>query len=155
MVLAIGICTMLDGGWRALRQTDIKLILAYGTVSQLGFLMIANGLGTASSAVAGLAMLLAHSLFKAPPFMVVGAIDKITGTRDLNKLSGLRASHPALSWLAAFASLSTAAVTTLFGFVGTESILQAGLDWVRWRSEPFMLAQPTFWGVVWRWAALV
>lgn len=155
MVLAIGMWTMLVGGWRALRQTDIKLILAYGTVSQLGFLMIANGLGTASSAVAGLAMLLAHSLFKAPLFMVVGAIDKITGTRDLNKLSGLRASHPALFWVAALASLSMAGVPPLFGFVGKESILQAGLDWALWRSETFMIGQPNFWGVVWSWAPLV
>src|SRR5690625_7727908 len=103
MVLGIGMWTMLVGGWRALRQTDIKLILAYGTVSQLGFLMIANGLGTASGAIAGLTMLLAHSLFKAPLFMVVGAIDKSTGTRDLHKLSGLRKSHPALFWIAAVA----------------------------------------------------
>src|SRR5699024_3333549 len=46
MVLGVGMWTMLVGGWRALRQTDVKLILAYGTVSQLGLLMIANGLGT-------------------------------------------------------------------------------------------------------------
>src|SRR5699024_7917286 len=75
MVLGIGMWTMLVGGWRALRQTDIKLILAYGTVSQLGFLMIANGLGTVNGAITGLAMLLAHSMFKEALFMVVGGID--------------------------------------------------------------------------------
>ena len=155
MVLGVGMWTMLVGGWRALRQTDIKLVLAYGTVSQLGFLMIANGLGTASGAIAGLTMLLAHSLFKAPLFMVVGAIDKITGTRDLNKLSGLRTSHPKLFWIAAIASLSMAGVPPLFGFIGKETVMQASMDWALWRSEDFMAASPNFWGVVWSWAPLV
>ena len=155
LVLGVGMWTMLLGGWRALRQTDIKLILAYGTVSQLGFLMIANGLGTASGAIAGLTMLLAHSLFKAPLFMVVGAIDKITGTRDLHKLSGLRKSHPALFWIAAIASLSMAGVPPLFGFIGKETVMQAALDWAVWRSDTFLAAGPNFWGVVWSWAPLV
>src|SRR5699024_2579585 len=118
MVLGVGMWTMIIGGWRALRQTDIKLILAYGTVSQLGFLMIVNGLGTASGAIAGLTMLLAHSLFTAPLFTAVGAIDKSTATRDRHKLSGLRNSHPPLFWIAAVASLSMAAVPPLFGFIG-------------------------------------
>ena len=159
MVLGIGMWTMLVGGWRALRQTDIKLILAYGTVSQLGFLMIANGLGTVNGAIAGLAMLLAHSLFKAPLFMVVGAIDKITGTRDLNKLSGLRTSQPALFWVAAIASLSMAGVPPLFGFVGKETVLQASLDWATWRSDAHIAGEvsgdPSFWGAAWSWAPLV
>lgn len=155
MVLGVGMWTMLVGGWRALRQTDIKLILAYGTVSQLGFLMIANGLGTAAAAQAGLAMLLAHSLFKAPLFMVVGAIDKITGTRDLTKLSGLRTSHPGLFWTAAIASLSMAGVPPLFGFIGKETVMQAATDWALWRTDAFLLGQPNFWGAVWSWAPLV
>src|SRR5690625_1284007 len=159
MVLGIGMWTMLVGGWRALRQTDIKLILAYGTVSQLGFLMIANGFGTVNGAIAGLAMLLAHSLFKAPLFMVVGAIDKITGTRDLNKLSGLRKSQPALCWVAAISSLSMAGVPPLFGFVGKETVLQAAMDWGLWRSDAHTSGaiggEPSFWGAVWSWAPLV
>lgn len=159
MVLGVGMWTMLVGGWRALRQTDIKLILAYGTVSQLGFLMIANGLGTINGAIAGLAMLLAHSLFKAPLFMVVGAIDKITGTRDLNKLSGLRKSHPVLFWVAAISSLSMAGVPPLFGFVAKETVMQSAMDWASWRSEAHtageIVGEPSFWGAVWSWAPLV
>ncbi len=155
MVLGVGMWTMLVGGWRALRQTDIKLILAYGTVSQLGFLMIANGLGTASGAIAGLTMLLAHSLFKAPLFMVVGAIDKITGTRDLTKLSGLRKTHPGLFWTAAIASLSMAGVPPLFGFIGKETVMQASMDWALWRTDAFMVGEPNFWGAAWGWAPLV
>ena len=70
LVLGVGLWTLVLGGWRALRQTDVKLVLAYGTVSQLGFLMVANGLGTRDAAMAGLAMLLAHAVFKAPLFMI-------------------------------------------------------------------------------------
>ena len=67
--------TMLLGGWRALRQHDIKLLLAYGTVSQLGFLMCLCGLGTQAAALGGLAMLIAHALFKSTLFLVVGVVD--------------------------------------------------------------------------------
>ena len=78
------------GGWRALRQNDLKLLLAYGTVSQLGFLVLVLGIGTRSAVLAGLALLLAHALFKATLFLVVGIVDHSTGTRDLRELSGRR-----------------------------------------------------------------
>ena len=80
---------MLVGGWRALRQYDLKLLLAYGTVSQLGFLVLVVGFGTRDAALAGVALLLAHALFKAALFLVVGIIDHAAGTRDWRKLSGL------------------------------------------------------------------
>ncbi len=79
--------TMLVGGWRALRQIDVKLLLAYGTVSQLGFLMVLFGIGTRTAALAGLGLLLSHALFKATLFLVVGIVDHQTGTRDLRELS--------------------------------------------------------------------
>ncbi len=88
IVLGLGLATMLVGGYRALRQTDIKLILAYGTVSQLGFMTMVVGLGTPEAALAGLALLLAHGLFKATLFLVVGIIDHQAGTRDIRELSG-------------------------------------------------------------------
>src|SRR5690606_19806390 len=65
VVLVAGLVTMLAGGWAALRQTDLKLLLAYGTVSQLGLLTVATGVGTRDAALAGTTMLLAHALFKA------------------------------------------------------------------------------------------
>ncbi len=99
VVLGLGLATMLVGGYRALRQTDIKLILAYGTVSQLGFLTMVVGLGAPDAALAGLALLLAHGLFKATLFLVVGIIDHQAGTRDIRKLSGVfRSSAPWRSW---------------------------------------------------------
>ncbi|MET4592389.1 Na+/H+ antiporter subunit A [Arthrobacter sp. 754] len=125
IVLGLGLATMLVGGYRALRQTDIKLILAYGTVSQLGFLSMVVGLGTPDAALAGLAMLLAHGLFKATLFLVVGIIDHQSGTRDVRKLSGVFASSRALGIVAGVGAASMAGVPLLAGFVAKESVLEA------------------------------
>lgn len=152
LVLGIGMWTMLVGGWRALRQTDTKLVLAYGTVSQLGFLMIANGFGYRDAAMAGMAMLLAHALFKAPLFMVVGIIDKKSGTRDLTKLSGFWRTQPWLFATAAIASLSMAGVPALFGFIAKESVLEQALHWAEVNTAG---VDDNFWHSVWMWAPLV
>jgi multicomponent Na+:H+ antiporter subunit A len=125
VVLGLGLATMLVGGYRALRQTDIKLILAYGTVSQLGFLTMVVGLGTPDAALAGLAMLLAHGMFKATLFLVVGIIDHQSGTRDVRKLSGVFRSSRALATVAGIGAASMAGVPLLGGFVAKESVLEA------------------------------
>jgi multicomponent Na+:H+ antiporter subunit A len=125
MVLGLGLATMLVGGYRALRQTDIKLILAYGTVSQLGFLTMVVGLGRPDAALAGLALLLAHGLFKATLFLVVGIIDHQSGTRDLRKLSGVYKSSRALAVVAAIGAASMAGIPPLAGFVAKESVFEA------------------------------
>ncbi len=93
-MLTIGFVTMVMGGWQALRQHDLKLLLAFGTVSQLGFIFLLVGSGEPKLVFGGLAMLVGHALFKATLFLVVGAIDHETGTRDLRRLSGLRRSMP-------------------------------------------------------------
>src|SRR6478672_11008569 len=125
VVLSLGLATMLVGGYRALRQTDIKLILAYGTVSQLGFLTMVVGLGKPDAALAGLAMLLAHGLFKATLFLVVGIIDHQAGTRDIRELSGVFRSSRALAVVAGIGAASMAGVPLLGGFVAKESVLEA------------------------------
>lgn len=133
LVLGLGLATMLVGGYRALRQTDIKLILAYGTVSQLGFLTMVVGLGKPDAALAGLAMLLAHGLFKATLFLVVGIIDHQAGTRDIRKLSGVFRSSRALAVVAGIGAASMAGVPLLGGFVAKESVLEA---FVHFAGEP-------------------
>ena len=125
IVLTLGMLTMLVGGWRALRQSDLKLILAYGTVSQLGFLAMVIGLGGPDGALAGLGLLLAHGFFKATLFLVVGIIDHSTGTRDIHKLSGLGRSSPVLALTAVVAAASMAGVPPLLGFVAKESVYEA------------------------------
>lgn len=121
VVVGIGLATMVLGGWRALRQTDLKLLLAFGTVSQLGFLFLLVGSGRPALVFGGIALVLAHGLFKSALFLVVGAIDKATGTRDLRDLSGLRRSMPITFWVAVAASASMAAVPATFGFVAKEA----------------------------------
>lgn len=97
MTVGIGILTMLIGGYRALKQYDLKLILAFGTVSQLGFIIAVFGFGTPEAAFAALAMTLAHGLFKATLFLSVGIIDHNTGTRDIRKLTCLGRAMPILA----------------------------------------------------------
>ncbi len=125
VLLSLGLFTMLLGGWRALRQFDIKLLLAYGTVSQLGFLTVVLSLGTQAAALAGVAMLMAHALFKAALFMVVGIVDHQTGTRDLRTLSGVGRSGPVLAVTALLAGASMAGLPLLAGFVAKESVYAA------------------------------
>ncbi|HEY1134361.1 MAG TPA: Na+/H+ antiporter subunit A [Nocardioides sp.] len=127
-LLTLGTVTMLIGGWRALRQRDIKLLLAYGTVSQLGFLTVVFAIGSRTAALAGLAMLLAHALFKAPLFLVVGIVDKQTGTRDLRELSGVGRAMPAVAAAGIIAGASMAGLPPLLGFVGKETIFAALLE---------------------------
>jgi multicomponent Na+:H+ antiporter subunit A len=127
-LLTLGTVTMLIGGWRALRQRDIKLLLAYGTVSQLGFLTVVFAIGSRTAALAGLAMLLAHALFKAPLFLVVGIVDKQTGTRDLRELSGVGRAMPAVAAAGVIAGASMAGLPPLLGFVGKESVFAALLE---------------------------
>jgi multicomponent Na+:H+ antiporter subunit A len=128
ILLGLGLLTMLLGGWRALRQNDLKLLLAYGTVSQLGFLVVVTGFGTRNAALAGAALLLAHALFKAALFLVVGIIDHRAGTRDLRKLSGLGREAPVLAVIGVLAVFSMAGIPLTAGFVAKEAVLSAFLD---------------------------
>jgi multicomponent Na+:H+ antiporter subunit A len=126
-VVVLGLATMAVGGWRALAQHDLKRLLAFGTVSQLGFLMVLFGAGTRIAAIAGIAMLLAHGLFKAPLFLVTGTVDHATGTRDVRRLSGLRTSLRGSAITAAAAAASMAGLPPLLGFVGKEAGFEAFL----------------------------
>ncbi len=127
VVLSTGGFTMLLGGWMALKQRDLKLILAYGTVSQLGFIITVIGIGSREAMMAGLAITFGHSLFKAALFMIVGAIDHTTGTRDIHELSGLGRKQPLLACLATISAASMAGIPPFFGFVAKEAALETVL----------------------------
>lgn len=125
VVLVLGGATMLLGGWRALRLNDLKLLLAYGTVSQLGFLTVLAGAGNRDAALAAAVMILGHALFKAPLFLVTGIVDHATGTRDLRKLSGVGRALPHVGAVALLAAASMAALPPLLGFAGKEAAFDA------------------------------
>ncbi|MFW0783182.1 Na+/H+ antiporter subunit A [Gordonia sp. CPCC 206044] len=137
-VVVLGMITMVIGGWRSLRELDLKLILAFGTVSQLGFMAVLLGIGDSNVAMAGLTMLIAHALFKASLFMVVGIIDHATGTRDIRRLARLGHRAPVLALTAAVAGASMAGLPFTIGFVGKEtafgSVWNSGAYQV-WQSE--------------------
>ena len=127
-MLGLGAATMLVGGYRALRQNDLKLLLAFGTVSQLGFLMVLVGAGSRELAAAGLVMLVAHALFKSTLFLIVGVVDHATGTRDLRQLSGLGRRLPGARGHRGAGRASMAGVPPLLGFVGKEAAFAALLE---------------------------
>ncbi|KPM55211.1 NADH dehydrogenase [Frankia sp. R43] len=123
--VVIGATTMLLGGARALRQTDLKLLLAFGTVSQLGFLTALVGFGSRTAALAGATVLLAHGLFKSALFMVVGVIDHQAGTRDIRELCGLGRAVPGVCAVAVFAAASMVGLPPFLGFLGKEAAFEA------------------------------
>jgi multicomponent Na+:H+ antiporter subunit A len=128
LLMTLGGGTMLFGAVIALRQRDLKLLLAYGTVSQLGLMTLLIGCGNPDALLGGLAMLIAHATFKAPLFFVVGIIDTSTGTRDLTKLSGLRKSMPVVATMAVLAAISMAGIPPMLGFAAKEAGYAGLLD---------------------------
>ncbi|MCC6498310.1 MAG: Na+/H+ antiporter subunit A [Propionibacteriaceae bacterium] len=127
-VWVLGALTLFLGGWRALRQDDLKLLLAYGTVSQLGLLILLLGTGTRAAALGGLAMVVAHALFKATLFLVVGVVDHSAGTRKLSELSGLRRRLPVTAAIAGIAAASMAGIPPTLGFIAKEAGLEGVLN---------------------------
>ena len=128
LLVTFGVVTMVLGGWRALRQHDLKRLLAYSTISQLGFLTAVAGWGTHESAVAVGVLLLAHGLAKAALFLTVGAVDHSAHTRDLRRLHGLGRRMPVLAGAAGLAALSLGGVPLGLGFVAKEEVFAALVD---------------------------
>lgn len=125
--LAFGIASMVWGAVGALRHRDAKLILAWGTVSQLGLLITLFSLGTGKAVFAGVSILFAHALFKAALFLVVGEIDIRTGTRDITELGGLWRSMPVAFAVGLLAAMSMAGAPPLLGFMAKEAAIEAVL----------------------------
>ncbi|GAA2908041.1 multicomponent Na+:H+ antiporter subunit A [Microbacterium keratanolyticum] len=125
VVISLGVLTMLIGGYQALRETDLKRILAFGTVSQLGLFTVVIGYGTPDAALAGLALVIGHALFKSALFLIVGVIDRQLSTRDVNELSGVGRQAPVMATAAFIAIGSMAGIAPTIGFVAKESALTA------------------------------
>ena len=142
-VVLAGVTTMLIGGWRALRETDAKLVLAHSTVSQLGLLTVLFGIGSPYATYAGVAHLVAHAIFKAGLFLGVGVIDHELGTRDVSKIGAARRSVPVSVVAIGACLLSMAGIIPLFGFATKEKALVALLD-----AEFGLVGSIALWGVV-------
>lgn len=132
LLTVVGAVTMVVGAVLAFRQTYLKRLLAYSTVSSLGIIVMALGIGTAAAVEAAMAYLFAHAMFKGALFMVAGNIDHGTGERDVERLGGLGGAMPVLMSVGMLAALSMAGLPPFFGFVGKELLLKAFLEAPAW-----------------------
>ncbi len=128
LLISVGLASAVGGAFMALREHDLKAILAQSTVSQLGLLIAVIGVGTPVALAAAMLHTFAHALFKATLFMLVGVIDRETGSRDIRELSGLRRVMPVTATVTALAALSMAGVPPMLGFVSKEYLFQGLLE---------------------------
>ncbi len=133
LVGGFGIVTLFWGSFSAVKQTDLKSILAFSTVSQLGLIMSLLGVGAAAlhydgiddnvftvATTAAVFHLINHATFKGSLFMVVGIVDHETGTRDIRKLGGLMHLMPITFTLAIIGAFSMAGLPPFNGFLSKE-----------------------------------
>ena len=142
IISATGLVTLLYGSFNAVRQVDLKALLAYSTVSQLGLIMSLLGMGSAAiyygtgneAAVYALACFAAifhmvnHAAFKGCLFMVVGIIDHETGTRDIRRLGGLMQIMPITFTLMCIGSFAMAGLPPFSGFLSKEMFFTAVIN---------------------------
>jgi multicomponent Na+:H+ antiporter subunit A len=126
-LVALGSATILIGIIFALAENDLKRLLAFSTISQLGYIVVGLAIGTPLGVAAGLFYCLSHALFKATLFMCAGSVQHATGTRDLRRMGGLAASMPltARIWMIAGAAIIGVPLTN--GFVAKWLLLNAAL----------------------------
>jgi multicomponent Na+:H+ antiporter subunit A len=128
VLMVFGGATLVAGALLALRNTDLKLMLAQTTVASLGLLVFLIGIGEDYAIQAAMAYLFAHSMFKGALFMVAGSVDHGTGTRDLHRLSGLGRIMPFTATAGALAALSMSGLPPFFGFIAKEWVYKGTLD---------------------------
>ncbi len=119
----VGLATMLLGAYQGFKQNDLKGLLAYSTISQLGAMVMLIGQDTDIAFKALVITILAHALYKSALFLVAGSVDHEAGTRDLRRLGGLRRAMPYTAVAGALAGLSMAGLPPLFGFLAKETLL--------------------------------
>ncbi|WP_418140436.1 putative monovalent cation/H+ antiporter subunit A [Marinobacter sp. MA] len=131
-LMFFGAATMLTGAYLAFSSTGIKKVLAYSTVMALGTLTMLIGIGTEKAIIAFVCVLVAHSLYKGALFMLAGALDHETGTKDITKMGGLWRSMPRTAVIAGLAAMSLAGLPPLFGFVAKELMFESVLSSPVW-----------------------
>ena len=127
LLTGFGGLTMLVGAVLALRETDLKRVLAYSTIISLGTLVLMIGIPGDLSAMAVVTFLVVHALYKACLFLVAGIVDHETGTRDSAALGGLRHAMPLTALVAFAGSLSMAGLPPFIGFAAKELVYETGL----------------------------
>lgn len=125
-LLIFGGITMLIGAIFALGNYDIKALLAYATVSQLGILTMLLAFDSEYAVLAVVVGILAHALYKGPLFLVAGIVDHATGSRDIRRLAGLLRAIPLTGVVGLLGIVSMAGLPPTFGFLAKELLLETG-----------------------------
>jgi multicomponent Na+:H+ antiporter subunit D len=131
----LGMLAVVWGSWQAFRSRRLKLLVAYSTVAQLGYLFILFPLYFSSPELAKPAMLyfvIAHAFAKSAMFMAVGSIQKIAGFDDIHKLSGISAALPVSTFTFAIASASLIGLPPSGGFIAKWLILSSAVSADQW-----------------------
>ncbi len=131
-LMLFGAATMFTGAYLAFSSTGIKKVLAYSTIMALGTLTMLIGVGTELALTAFICFLVAHSLYKGALFMIAGALDHETGTKDITRMGGLKKAMPVTAVIACLAALSLAGLPPLFGFIAKELLFESLLDSPLW-----------------------
>lgn len=159
LVSGFGLFSLVYGSYRAIKQTDLKALLAFSTVSQLGLIMSLLGFGSAAAYYSGTGdyqlyaaaiaaavfHLINHAIFKGALFMVVGIVDHETGTRDIRKLGGLMAFMPVTFSAALIGAFSLAGLPPFNGFLSKEMFFRAALQMLRmdiWNMQTWSVLFP-------------
>ncbi|MFQ6067830.1 MAG: complex I subunit 5 family protein, partial [bacterium] len=114
--MILGCVSMIGGGLLALRQEDLKRLLAYSSISQIGYIILGLGCGNYWGLIGGLFHLLNHASFKSLLFLNSGAVEYSTGTRKLEKMGGLSKVMPVTGATSTIASLSISGIPPFNGF---------------------------------------
>jgi len=127
-LVGIGTLTAVLAAVQTVRERDLKRILAWSTVATLGTLTMLVGLPGHGAALAVAALFFAHALYKAPLFFVAGNLDHGAGTRDIDRLTGMRRHLPWTAAAALLAALSMAGLPLTFGFVAKDAMTLAKVE---------------------------
>ena len=127
-LISVGMVSMLLGAAMSVAQKDLKKILAYTTISALGTLVLLIGIGTPLAYSAAVLFVLSHALYKGSLFLIAGIVDKKTGSRDVESLSGLYHYMPAVAVFSILAALSFSGFPPFINFISKELSYKAALD---------------------------
>ena len=133
--LVLGTISMVAGGLLAIGQNDIKRMLAYSSISQIGYIILAIGIATPLAMIGALFHLINHAIFKSLLFLNSGAIEYSTGTRDLREMGGLNTRMPVTGTSSLIGSMSISGIPPLSGFWSKLIIIFAAIQ-----SRHFVLA---------------
>ena len=126
--LVVGAVSLLIGVFLAVGQWDLKRLLAYHSISQMGYIFLGFGLGTPLGILGAVFHLFNHALFKSLLFYNAGAVETVTGTRDLRKLGNLTKLIPTTSFTSMIASLSISGIPPFNGFFSKLIIIIAAIQ---------------------------